>query len=408
MKKTYDIIVGGAGIVGSTMALALANQGLSVAIVDERPSINSTELKFDGRAYALSSTTVKMLSVLNVWEQLVKNVTPILDIKVSDGVAGRGAAPFYLHFDHHDLESGPIAYMVEDRFLKGRLIEEIMSNKSISKVFGSKILKQNANEEVIEVELRNNLKIYGKLLVGADGRLSAIGERSGIKRSTFNYQQTGIACAVRHEREHFGEAHQFFMPAGPIAILPLQKKISSIVWTEKKEKADYLMTLSDEDFVQELKTRFGNFRGQIGLKGERYFFPLSLSISKTLISHRVALIGDAAHAFHPIAGQGLNLGMRDIASLTEIVTLARRCGEDFGKYDVLERYSNWRNLDRLTFCGFTHAINKVFSNDLFILRALRGIGMGAINNISPVRRSLMRVASGKGGELPSLMSGRKI
>ncbi len=408
MTKTYDIIIGGSGIIGSAMAIALATNGLTVALVDQTSVDNTKRPKFDGRAYALSPSTVKMLSVLDIWEKLSKTVQPILEMQVFEGTSGRGVSQFHINFDYNDMESGPIAYMVEDRFLKAVLMEGISSNKRISHFFGSKIVDQRVNKGHVEVRLSNKSLLLGKLLVGSDGRQSEIGERSGIKRNIFNYRQTSIVCAVSHEKNHSGEAHQFFRPAGPLAILPLQNKISSIVWTETNEKADQLRKLSDDDFLKELATSFGSFRGQISLKGERYFFPLLLSISRKLISQRVALIGDAAHAVHPLAGQGLNLGMRDVASLTEIIVQARRCGEDYGTIHVLKRYSTWRDLDRLTLYGFTHMVNKAFSNDSLVLKTLRGIGMTAINNVPFMRRALMNEASGYGNDIPSLMAGRKI
>ena len=275
-------------------------------------------------------------------------------------------------------------------------------------IFESKILTQHVDSRYISVHFKNKTTICSKLLVGADGRNSLIAQKSGIKRNIVDYQQTGIVCAVSHEKDHLGEAHQFFMPTGPLAILPLQNRVSSIVWTEQNAKLNYLEALNDEDFLEELAIRFGKFRGPIGLKGRRHFFPLSLSIAKTLVTQRVALVGDAAHAVHPLAGQGLNLGMRDVASLAEIVTLARRCGEDYGMNEVLLRYSNWRDFDRLTLYSFTHIINKIFSNESVILRALRGLGMGAINNIPAIKKGLMKEASGQGKELPVLMTGRKI
>lgn len=408
MKETYDIIIGGTGIIGSVMALALAEQGLKIVLVDETPNQAKHNLKFDGRAYALSLSTFKMLSVLDVWKDLAKSVQPILDIKVSDGRVGQGASPFYMHFDHRDMECGPIGYMVEDRFLRNILLEKLSACRSVSTIFGSRIVSQRINSGQIEIKLENNFVISGKLLIGSDGRKSTIAERSGIKRNVSNYGQTSLVCAVSHDLDHLGEAHQFFMPPGPLAILPLKERRSSIVWTEKNETADQIKNFSDKEFLDELIIRFGNFRGQIRLEGKRYSFPLSLSISKSLVSNRVALVGDAAHALHPVAGQGLNLGMRDVASLAEIIILAGRRGEDYGMSDVLSRYSTWREFDRLTLYSFTHVVNKLFSNESVILRALRGIGMGTINNVPHLRKILMMEASGLGNDLPLLMSGRKI
>ena len=408
MKKAYDIIVGGGGIIGLAMAVAAAYQGFNVALVDETDKKIKKNRKFDGRAYALSPSTVKMLHVLGIWKGVAETAQPITNMKVSDGIAGRGASPFFMHFDEKDMDLGPIAYMVEDRFLKTALWNKVLSCNNISSFFGSKIMAQRIDSGLITVDLKDKSKIEAGLLVGADGRLSAIAKQSGIKRDIYNYHQTSIVCAVSHEKDHFGEAHQFFMPAGPLAILPLQNMISSIVWTEDKDNANYLKSLSNNDFLKELQTRFGSFRGQIRLLSDKYFFPLSLSLSKTLVSERVALVGDAAHAVHPIAGQGLNLGLRDVASLTEIVTLARRRGEDFGSNHVLSEYSNWRDLDRFTLSSFTHTINKVFSNDNLILRTLRGVGMSAINKIPKIRGSLMKEASGQGSDIPILMCGRRI
>ena len=349
-----------------------------------------------------------MLSSLGLWDNLSEFAQPILDIKVSDGAAGHGASPLHMHFDHKEMEVGPIGFMVEDRFLRNLLIGRLLENKTVTTFFDNKIISQSSQYGQIKLGLKNKIILLGKMLIGADGRSSSIAERSGIKRNFYDYKQTGLVCAVHHEREHFGQAHQFFMPSGPMAILPLIDGRSSIVWTEKTATADQLKNLPDKEFLKELKVRFGNFRGQVSLQGSRYAFPLSLSTAKDIISDRVALIGDAAHALHPIAGQGLNLGMRDVASLAEIIILALRRGEDLGAENVLSRYSSWREFDRLTLFGATHAVNKFFSNESLALRVIRGAGMAIINNIPTLRRGLMREASGLGGDLPCLMAGRRI
>ena len=408
MEKTYDIIIGGSGIVGSLMALALADHGLKIALIDANPVNLKTEIDFDGRAYALSLSTFNMLSSLKVWDDLSESIQPILDIKVSDGIAGQGASPFYMHFDHREMESGPIGYMVEDRNLRQVLIDRLIANKTISTFFENKIVNQTVLPGYIKLSLETGSTVLGKILIGADGRTSKVAERSGITRNFYNYKQTSLVCAVSHEQDHFGEAHQFFMPSGPLAILPLRNSRSSIVWTEKSELADQISELSNKEFLKELQIRFGDFRGKIGLQGKRYSFPLSLSIAKDIAAERVALIGDAAHSLHPVAGQGLNLGMRDVASLAETIILALRRGEDFGASDVLSRYASWREFDRLMLYGGTHTVNKLFSNHSLALRALRAFGMAAINKLPILKRGLMREASGLGDDQPSLMAGKKI
>ena len=215
MKKKYDIIIAGGGIIGSAMAVALGENGLKVALIDEiSPEIKKSD-KFDGRAYALSTTTVQMLSILGLWHEIVPKAQEILDMKVSDGMVGKGASPFYMHFDHNDLEAGPIGFMVEDRILKGILLKKVLRNNNITEFFGTKIVNHLVSFNLVEVHLENGLEISGQLLIGADGRRSAVASRSGIKRNIFDYKQTSIVCAVSHERDHLGEAHQLFMPSGP-------------------------------------------------------------------------------------------------------------------------------------------------------------------------------------------------
>jgi 2-octaprenyl-6-methoxyphenol hydroxylase len=242
-----------------------------------------------------------------------------------------------------------------------------------------------------------------RLIVGADGRASGTAMRAGITRSGWGYSQTALVCAVEHERPHHGIAHQFFMPPGPLAILPLPGNVSSIVWSERAETAAAFAAMNDEDFLAVLRPRFGDFLGNIALKGRRYTYPLGLSLASSLIAPRLALVGDAAHGMHPIAGQGLNAGLRDVAALAQVLGEARQRGEDFSAPDVLERYQRWRRFDIAALAATTDFSNRLFSNDNPLLRKLRGIGMGAIQAAAPLRRAMMREAAGLSGDLPDLM-----
>jgi 2-octaprenyl-6-methoxyphenol hydroxylase len=327
---------------------------------------------------------------------------------VSDGYAGSGAFPFYMHFDHREINDGPMGYMLEDRFLRKVLNQELTNNPFITQFCPRKIINQKVLPGFVEVELDNFQILRGKLLVGSDGKSSLIRLKAGIQRLLYDYDQVSLVSAVKHELDHGGEAHQFFMPSGPLAILPLPKNRSSIVWTEEKIIAEKINKLSKKDYLDELRLRFGSFRGQIKLDGDRFSYPLSLSISEKIISNRLALIGDAAHAIHPVAGQGLNLGVRDIASLTEVIVNANRRGEDIGKQDVLEKYSSWRNFDRTSLYIVTHGVNRLFSNDNIFLRTMRDFGMGAINKIPIIKKGLIQNAAGLVGDLPIMMTGKKI
>ena len=408
MIKTFDVIVGGGGLIGCIVSLALSRSGLSVALIEGPHRTKKSGKKFDGRAYALALASKRMLCALDLWDAVKSNAEAIVNIKVSDGAIGNGASPLYMHFDHQELEDGPMGYMIEDRFLRIELSKNLKSNALIDK-FGSKsIVDQKTHKGFIEVKLDSGQVLKAKMLIGSDGKNSAIGKRAGLRRLTHNYKQISLVAAVSHQYQHFGEAHQFFVPAGPIAILPLPKKRSSVVWTEDEITAKKVMELNDNKFLDELKDRFGDFRGNISLNGDRFSYPLSLSISEKLTSDRVVLIGDAAHSLHPIAGQGLNLGFRDIASLAEVITVAARRGEDIGSLDVLKRYSSWRNLDRISITAVTHGVNKLFSNDNSVLRLSRDLGMAAINLLPSLKRSLIKEASGVSGDMPLLMQGLRL
>ena len=246
------------------------------------------------------------------------------------------------------------------------------------------------------------------MVVGCDGRRSGTAERAGIKRQGHEYGQTALVCAINHELPHGGVAHQFFMPSGPLAILPLPGNQCSIVWTETDAEAARIHALGDEDYLSHLRPRFGDFLGEISLAGKRFTYPLNLTVADRFVADRMALVGDAAHGMHPIAGQGLNAGLKDVAALAEVLILAKRRGEDIGRIDVLERYQLWRRFDVAQMVAATDLTNMLFSNDNPLLRVARDVGLGVVNALPGLRRGFIREAAGLSGDVPKLLQGRQV
>ncbi len=408
MKHDCDILIVGGGLSGPILALALAQTGLQVAVIDALQEKVRKNAGFDGRSYAVALTSQRLLAGVGVWDAVADNSQPILEIKVTDGRAGEGPSPFFMHFDHAEIEEGPMGHMVQDRHLRRALLDAMAATEGVTHLSGETVTGQTVIPGGIGVTLASGKTLTGALLVGADGRGSGTATRAGIKRTGRGYGQTALVCAIAHEKPHHGIAHQFFMPPGPLAILPLPGNVSSIVWSESAENAAAFHALSDAEYLTMLRPRFGDFLGEIGLTGKRYTYPLSLSLADRLISDRMALIGDAAHGVHPIAGQGLNAGMRDIAALAEVITDAIRRGEDPGSIAVLTRYEEWRRFDNTALAMATDAFNRLFSNDSALLRGVRDVGMGVINALPGLRRGFIREAAGLTGELPRLMQGRPL
>ncbi len=408
MTPTTDIVIAGGGLNGAALAIALAKGGLRVAIVDPAPVKLRKRAGFDGRSYAMAVASQRMLQALELWNGLAKNAQPILEIKVSDGRPGEGASPLVMEFDHAELEEGPMGWMVEDRHLRPALLEALNSNAAIARHDGLSVANHTPHASGVTVRLSNGETIEACALIGADGRASPTRDRAGIARVAWGYGQTALVCAIDHELDHGGTAQQFFMPSGPLALLPLKGKTSSIVWTERTVEAERINDLNDADYLNELRPRFGSFLGEISLRGARFTYPLGLSLAHAFIADRIALIGDAAHAVHPIAGQGLNAGLRDIAALAEVLVEAHRRGEDIGRIDVLERYQSWRRFDATALALATDGFNRLFSNDNPILRAGRDLGLGLVGQMPMLRRGFMREAAGLTGELPKLARGQMI
>ncbi len=408
MKTDTDIAVIGGGLNGPLLALAMAAQGHRVTVIDATAQAVRKNAAFDGRSYAVALTSQRLLAGLGLWDQLADNAQPMLEIKVTDGRAGEGPSPFFMHFDHAEIEEGPMGFMVQDRHLRRVLIDAMDASDHITQVSGHAVTDQRPNVAGITVTLANGKEITARLAIGADGRGSGTAQRAGIKRVAWSYDQTALVCAIEHDLPHHGVAHQFFMPQGPLAILPLPGNVSSIVWSETDTNAAAFNALPDDQYIDMLRPRFGDFMGEIRLTGKRWTYPLGLSLATEMVADRVALIGDAAHGVHPIAGQGLNAGMRDIAALAEVLTDATRRGEDIGSVATLARYQEWRRFDNTALALATDAFNRLFSNDNPVLRIGRDIGMGVIGALPGLRRGVIREAAGLTGDLPRLMQGKPL
>ena len=403
MDHDCDIAIVGGGLTGPALALAAAQVGLRVIVLDATSHKPRKNAKFDGRAYALALASKRLMAAVGVWENVAQDAEPMLNIRVSDGRAGVGASPFFMDFDHAELEEGPMGYMVEDRHLRYALQAAMQTSPLIEYRLATRVTGQSTGPEGVTLSLANNQKITTRLLVGADGRQSGTAARADITYTGWQYSQTALVCAVEHDRPHGGVAHQFFMPAGPMAVLPLSARRRTGVWSEKTESAAVIKTLDDAAFLDVLRPRFGDFLGDIALTGGRFSYPLGMMIAKSYIAPNVALIGDAAHGVHPIAGQGLNAGLRDVAALIQVLSEAKQRGEDFASQPVLARYQLWRRFDATALAVATDGFNRLFSNDNPILRLGRDLGMGMINAMPEVRRGILREASGLTGDLPDLM-----
>lgn len=409
--ELFDVAVIGGGLNGLTQAIALARHGISVAVIDREDPGRIIEAGFDGRVSAIALASQRMLDAIGLWRH-VREAQPMWDIRVSDG-----DSLLFVHYDHSELGTAPFGYLVENRVI--RLAQQAAlaecSNLELIAPMTARTIEYGmaGSGGAAEIELGNGRRIHARLVVGADGRQSAIRREAGIRTLDWSYRQTGIVCTVQHDLPHEGVAQERFLPAGPFAILPMTddaqgRHRSSLVWTEPTERAAAIMALDDTAFAAEMRQRFGSGYGDCDVVGPRWSYPFSFMLALRYTDHRLALIGDAAHGIHPIAGQGLNLGLRDIATLTEAVVEAQRLGLDIGRSDVLERYERWRRVDNVVLGAVTDGLTRLFSNDVAPLRIARDLGLGLVNRIGPLKKLFMRHAMGDLGRLPRLLRGETL
>lgn len=403
----YDVAVAGGSFAGLSLALALTRSEpeIRVAVIDRTPPDDAVLAISDGRATALSAASRQLFEALRVWSALAGKVQPIVDIDVTDSPLGNIVRPRLLHFDSELRPGEPAAFMVENHVLRAALIAEVRDEPNIAFLAPEMVSGFEAQETGVTVALAGGGEITASLLVAADGRRSAVRKAAGIKVTGWKYDQVGIVATIAHERPHNGLAVQHFLPAGPFAILPLTGNRSSIVWTEETKKGREIVARDDDGFLEELKARFGSRLGAISLAGPRAAFPLDLHVARSFVADRVALIGDAAHGVHPLAGQGLNIGLRDVAALAQVIVEGRRIGLEPGDAQGLARYERWRRFDA-AFSGLAmDALNRLFSNDSAPLRAVRSLGLGLVERAPALKRFFVHEAAGLTGDVPLLLRG---
>jgi 2-octaprenyl-6-methoxyphenol hydroxylase len=404
--RTEVLIVGG-GMLGLSLGLALSRAGIQTAVVDREPPSAREAEPFDGRSSAIAQASRRILAAIGLWPDLAHEAQPILDIRVSDGRVGRPAAPLFLHFDHRAVGEA-FGYIVENRVIRTALGRAVAACPNLTHLSPAELVEAVRPPNGVSARIADGRRVEAQLIVAADGRESRLRTEAQIPVLRWSYPQVGIVATVAHERPHEGVAHEHFLPSGPFAMLPMTGNRSSIVWTERRDLAPALLALDAEEFAAEIERRFGQSLGRIELLGRRWSHPLEFVHATRYADRRLALVGDAAHAIHPIAGQGLNLGLRDVAALAEAVVDAARLGLDPGGPEALRRYQSWRRFDSLAVAAVTDALNRLFSNDLAPVRLARDLGLAAVDRMPGLKRFFMRTAMGSSGELPRLARGEAL
>ncbi len=415
---SIDVLIAGGGFAGLALAIAL-RQGLgpafSVAVAD--PMLGKSHAD-DERASAIVAAARRLLETLGVWQEVAAQTQPILDMVLTDSRLDDAVRPVFLTFAGEIEPGEPFAHMIENRHLVDALVAKAkdvaidLRTTAVAKFsYAARDQEHRARPGLapnVDVELADGSAVSARLLVAADGARSLIRSRAGIATHGWNYPQSAIVTNVGHERDHQGRAEEHFLPAGPFAILPLKGRRASIVWTEATREAERIVALPDEAFHAELERRFKLHLGEITAVGRRRAHPLGFFVARSFIAERIALVGDAAHVIHPIAGQGLNMGLKDVAALAEVIVDAVRLGLDPGTADVLERYQRWRRFDTMAMGLATDGLNRLFSNRSAVLRLARDVGLGLVDRVPNLKRLFIREAAGLLGEVPKLLRGEAL
>lgn len=405
-EQSVDVVVAGAGVAGLAVATALARAlkpGFSVAVCD---AALATEPAADDRVSAITAGARRLLETIGVWQRLSAPVQPIQEMIITDSRLGDAVRPVYLSFDGEIDAGEPFAHMVENRELL--VAARAAAVEAGVRIVAAQVEDFHGEDEMAGVRLAGGETLSTRLVAAADGAHSRLRAAAGIKTVSWSYGQAAIVATIGHEREHHGRAEEHFLPGGPFAILPLAGRRSSIVWTEPGEEANRLVALPEQEFHGELERRFGLKLGEIGVLSTPRVYPLNFSIARRFVAERLALVGDAAHVIHPIAGQGLNLGLRDAAALAECIAEAARLGLDHGSPDVLARYERWRRFDTLGMGIATDGLNRLFSNRSDALKFMRDLGLGLVERLPTLKEFFVREAAGLTGEVPKLLRGESL
>ncbi|MEW6453192.1 MAG: ubiquinone biosynthesis hydroxylase [Pseudomonadota bacterium] len=404
--KRIDVVVAGGGFAGLTLAIALRQAlGSSFSVIVADPALGKTH-SGDLRASAIAAAARRLFETVGVWDEAARDAQPILDMAITDSRLNDAVRPVFLTFGGEVVPGEPFAHMIENKPLVDALLAK--AREEGVELRATTVAEFENSAERVTVQFGDGDPVSARLLIAADGARSSIRERCGIQTVGWEYGQSGIVTTVAHERDHNGRAEEHFLPAGPFAILPLKGRRSSLVWTEEAREAERIVALSDEEFHAELERRFGLHLGDIQVVGPRRAYPLGMSVARSFIAERVALIGDAAHVIHPIAGQGLNLGLRDVAALAEAIVDAARLGLDPGSATVLDRYQRWRRFDTMAMGVATDGLNRLFSNQSDVLRLMRDVGLGLVDRVPALKGLFIREAAGLTGDVPKLLRGEAL